>query len=256
MKKLIEIKEELGELTCTISPQGYECQFLMFLLNTSNFTWKKSSSEVTPADVQNNIYELLNKLCAIGYLFQPMKFRSRHHRAVIAHNESNNTESRNGKSLFFEVLTKVLAPSVKIKADHKYAFENNFVWADVDSTVEFILLEDLHPSIPFENLFEAITGDLTVNRKGQSKIIIPFEESPKIMVTTQNTIKGDGASFRDRMWDITFSNYYNQEHHPVHDFGNLFISEWEEDQWLLVNQLIVECQQLYLEWGYQGTSDH
>lgn len=48
--------------------EGKKCQFLQFLINTSNFTWRKMPEEVTEEDKRQEASILLSKLCAIGYL--------------------------------------------------------------------------------------------------------------------------------------------------------------------------------------------
>ncbi|KAA6342241.1 hypothetical protein EZS27_009971, partial [termite gut metagenome] len=60
---------------------------------------------------------------------------------------------------------------------------------------------------------------------------------------------GTGSSFTDRQWLLAFSDFYNDEHKPVDDFGALFFDEWDFEQWNLTWNLLANCIQLYLKFG-------
>ena len=78
---------------------------------------------------------------------------------------------------------------------------------------------------------------------------LPFTQSPKIYIATNHAIRGEGSSFTDRQWLLAFSDFYNDQHKPVDDFGSLFFSEWDFDQWNLCWNLLANCIQLYLTFG-------
>ncbi len=73
--------------------------------------------------------------------------------------------------------------------------------------------------------------------------------SPKIYIATNHAIRGDGSSFTDRQWLLGFSDFYNDQHKPIDDFGCNFFSEWDFEQWNLCWNLIANCVQLYLQHG-------
>ena len=76
-----------------------------------------------------------------------------------------------------------------------------------------------------------------------------FARSPKVYLTTNHSISGDGSSFLDRQWNIAFSDYYSDTHKPVDDFGALFFDEWDYEQWNLTWNLIAQSVQLYFKYG-------
>ncbi len=73
---LINVKKVDGKWNYTISDAGKACQFLQFLINTSNFTWRKErliiegkpDINLDPAELEENVTHLIAKLCAIGYM--------------------------------------------------------------------------------------------------------------------------------------------------------------------------------------------
>ena len=116
-------------------------------------------------------------------------------------------------------------------------------------TRKSFFIDDVLLNFNFEFLFPNITGDWSVNHKGEGRFTIPFSASPKIYIATNHALKGSGSSFKDRQWLLAFSDFYNDNHKPVDDFGSLFFSEWDFDQWNLTWNLLANCIQLYLNFG-------
>ena len=90
-----------------LTQEGKKCQFLQFLINTSNFTWRKMPEEVTEEDKRQEASILLSKLCAIGYLIFQKK-RPDVSRAVIATDYMNKEPGRSGKTLFVNFIAKFI----------------------------------------------------------------------------------------------------------------------------------------------------
>ena len=86
--------------------------------------------------------------------------------------------------------------------------------------------------------FPLITGKLKVNPKGEGAqpFTLEQEDTPKLYLTTNHAISGEGASFKDRQSFMAFSDFYNEDHKPVDDFGVNFFSEWDNEQWNLFLQ--------------------
>jgi DNA primase len=76
----------------------------------------------------------------------------------------------------------------------------------------------------------------------------------KLFMTTNHAINGEGASFKDRQSFMAFSDYYNEQHKPVDDFGINFFSEWDNDQWNLFYNLMANCLILYFRSLREGWS--
>ena len=237
----------------TITETGKKCHFLQFLTNTSNFTWRleQKGEEVTEEENNENKQHLVSKLCAIGYLLLTAKDRSVS-RAVVAmdgkQSEVGLSNGRSGKSIIGEMLKNVL-PTISINGKHRDIDKDNFLWDELTEKTKIVFIDDVRTNFPFEFLFANITGDWSVNYKGDRRATLSFYESPKIYITTNHALNGEGASFNDRQYKIAFSDYYNDSHKPVDDFGVLFFDEWDFDQWNLMWNLLAECVQLYLRLG-------
>lgn len=246
MMETIQFHQTNNAYHYALTQEGEKCQFLQFLINTSNFAWRKIPEEVTEEDKQQEATILLSKLCAIGYLIFHIK-RPYETRVVILTDYMNAETGRSGKSLFIEFVTKfVETPPISCRNQD---ITHPFLWNDLSDKTRLVLLDDLQPDFNFENLFPFITGDWVINRKGQPIDIIPFRHSPKIILSTNYKIQGKGYSFDDRKWEIPFSDYYNANHNPIDDFGKYFFIDWTMDDWRHAYMLAVDCVQFYLNYG-------
>ena len=237
--------------TYEVSEDGEKCHYLQFLINTSNFTWRKPDNEVTDIERNENRTHLLSKLCAIGYMLMEAKDNNVA-RAVIGmdgkQSEVGDSNGRSGKSLIGELMRNVM-PIAYIPGKNSDIFKDQFVWNDVQENTKLVFIDDVLQNFNFEFLFPNITGDWSVNYKGGRRMTLPFTQSPKIYIATNHAIRGEGSSFTDRQWLLAFSDFYNDQHKPVDDFGSLFFSEWDFDQWNLCWNLLANCIQLYLTFG-------
>lgn len=173
-------------------------------------------------------------------------------RAVIGmdgkQSEVGESNGRSGKSLIGELMRNVM-PIAYIPGKNSDIFKDQFVWNDVMEKTKLVFIDDVLQNFNFEFLFPNITGDWSVNYKGGRRITLSFSQSPKIYIATNHAIRGTGSSFTDRQWLLAFSDFYNESHKPVDDFGALFFTEWDFDQWNLCWNLLANCIQLYLTFG-------
>jgi len=245
--------------TFKLSPEGKRCQFLQFLINTSNFTWRKEKQiaagetgiTVDPDELHENTLHLISKLAAMGYMALSAKDRSVS-RAVVAmdgkQSEVGQSNGRTGKSILGEA-QKHINPTLYIDGKKKEIESDPFIWDGMTEKTKCIFVDDVRTNFSLEFLFANITGDWNVNCKGGKRFTIPFNQSGKIYLTTNHALNGRGSSFLDRQYIIAFGDFYNDEHKPKDDFGGLFFDDWDFDQWNLFWNLLANCLQIYLKYG-------
>ena len=90
---------------------------------------------------------------------------------------------------------------------------------------------------------------MSIENKGQRPFVIPFSNSPKILASTNYTIRGQGSSFRDRLFEIEFSDFYNEGHRPIDDFERRFFDDWDDLEWNKFYNFMFECAKIYLSEG-------
>lgn len=245
--------EKKNTYSYTLSKEGQQCHYLQFLVNSSNFTWRKvkSNSEISEKELSENNTHLVSKLCALGYLMMSAKDKSVS-KAVVAmdgkQSEVGDSNGRSGKSLLGNLLEEV-KPTVYINGKYKDIEADGFLWDEVNVKTQMVFIDDVRTNFSLEFLFANITGNWTVNYKGGRRATFPFTTSPKIYLTTNHALNGEGSSFSDRQWQIAFSDFYNDSHKPIDDFGTLFFDDWDFEQWNLTWNLLAECVQIYLRFG-------
>ena len=198
--------------------------------------------------VGGNEERLLSLCSAIGYLIHDYKDKS-NTKAVILCDEkiSDNPMGRTGKSLIGKAISYI---KNIVRVDGKnFEFKSSFTFQLISLDNKVIDFNDVKSDFDFERLFSVITDDMTVEYKNKQPFTIKYEESPKIMISTNYTIQGLGDSYKDRMFEIEFSDFYNEQHKPIHDFGHNFFDGWDNEEWNRFYNFMLECLQLYLDEG-------
>jgi DNA primase len=261
-KKLPEGYDEIetGKFFIDYSAESKNSHFLSFLLNASNFVWRKTKEgkEIGLDEQFLNARHIVNKLTAIGYLLHDYK-DDNELKAIIAMDgrlsEVGASNGRSGKSLMGVALSHML-PQVVIDGKNKKLDDDSFRYHEVTEKTKNLFFDDVRANFDFESLFQVITGAMTVNQKSGLRFTLRKEESPKILVTTNHAINGIGSSFNDRQSYVVFSDFYNDDWKPVNDFGCAFFSEWDAEQWNLFYNLMATALMLYFrskQNGWSGT---
>lgn len=248
---LINIRKNDGVYSYEITPTGRQCDFLVFLENASNFTWRKEDVEQGERD--ENAQHLVSKLAAFGYLVVSAKDEAVA-KAVVGmdgkQSEVGVSNGRSGKSLLGEAVKQVTCSKYYNGKAFAASGNNRHVWDGVNEKTKVVIIDDCQRDFDFEQLFGLITGEWPVDPKNEKPFTLPFCISPKIYITTNHAIGGDGGSFEARQWCLAFSDFYSAEHEPKDDFKTRFFSEWDFEQWNLFWNLVAQCVQIYFRFGY------
>ncbi len=197
---------------------------------------------------KNDEQRILSFRSAIGYLLHNYK-DSTNAKAVIFLDEklSDGAYGRSGKGLVAQAIGR-LRKTVRLDG-RNFNFSKSFSFQSVTLDTAIIEFNDVTKKFNFDKLFSIITDDITVEKKNQNEIIIPFHQSPKIIISTNYTIEGSDDSTLDRQFVIEFSDHYNKSHRPIDEFGHRFFDEWNNDEWNNFLNYMIGCMQLYLNKG-------
>jgi hypothetical protein len=130
-----------------------------------------------------------------------------------------------------------------------FDFNQRFTYQQINLDTQVINFNDVKNNFNFEALFSVLTDGITVEKKGQKPFNISFEDAPKILISTNYAIIGDGDSFQDRMFEVEFSNYYSASYKPENDFNKRFFEDWNESEWNSFFTFMLKCIQYYLTNG-------
>jgi hypothetical protein len=213
-------------------PNIEECEFNTFVRNISG-------------DESDRVLSMRSTL---GYLMHSHKPAS-YCPAVILNDEviSNNPEGGTGKGIFVNSINHM---KKMVKIDGKgFSFQKSFPYQRVQVDTQVLVFDDVSKGFAFENLFSVITEGISLEKKNKDEIHVPFERSPKIVITTNYAIRGAGNSFDRRKWDLEFKQYYTKDKTPEQEFGHMLYSGWHEEEWIRFDNYMISNLQMYLKKG-------
>jgi hypothetical protein len=184
----------------------------------------------------------------IGYLLSTYKNRS-NNKAVILNDEviSENPEGGTGKGLFVQGLSQIRNTSI---IDGKQ-FDSNksFPYQTVSLDTKILVFDDVKKNFDFEDKFSLVTEGMTLERKNKDAIKLNVHDSPKIVMSTNYAIKGEGNSHNRRRHEIEIAQYYGKDLTPDDEFGRQLFDEWDDNHFSRFDNYMVNCIQLFLKNG-------
>ena len=209
-----------------------DCDYETFIANVSGGTEKRIRSMHS----------------TIGYMLHGWKNLS-YSPAIILNDEliSDNPEGGTGKGLFMNGLSHM--KKLVVIDGKSFNFERSFAYQLVSADTQILCFDDVKRHFDFERLFSVVTEGLTLEKKNKDAIKIPFAKSPKIAITTNYAITGQGSSFERRKWELELTQYYTKEYTPLVEFGKLMFGEWDDNEWCQFDNFMIKCVQLYFDKG-------
>lgn len=204
------------------------------------FIWKLSCEN------KDRYYTLKS---VIGYLLHSFQNESKP-KAIIFNDEMISDDIPNGgsgKGLIHKAIGKI--KNIVIEDGKKFDPRGQFAYQKVNKDTQIFLMDDVPKNFNFESLFSIVTEGMTVEKKGKDAFLIPFQESPKLSLTTNYTINGDGASFKRRVFEVEIANYFNDTFTPEDEFKHQFFSDWDKTEWAEFDNFMIRCIQFYLKNG-------
>ena len=90
---------------------------------------------------------------------------------------------------------------------------------------------------------------MTLERKKKDAIKLRVEESPKMVISTNYAIKGEGNSHDRRRHEIEFAQYYGKNLTPYTEFKRQLFDDWNDIEFNQFDNYMVKCLQSYLSLG-------
>jgi len=184
----------------------------------------------------------------IGYMLHRFKDPS-NAKAIILMDpyRGEGANGGTGKSLLTKAFEKV-RPTVY--EDGKFFHtKDRFALGQVNFNTRILVIDDIPENFDFSKLFPLITEKAVIERKYQNKYTILFERSPKIIITTNYSVKGSDESSNRRKIEFILADFYTSELTPEIKYGNLFFIEWDNEEWECFYLFMGYCLWQYLKGG-------
>jgi hypothetical protein len=186
--------------------------------------------------------------CCIGYLLCTYKNKS-NNKAIILNDEviTENPEGGTGKGLFIQGVSMIRKTHIIDGKSHndKASFQNQSVSLDD----KILVFDDIPKNWSFENQFSLITEGITIRHLYKDPVKLSVQDSPKIVITTNYAVRGQGNSHDRRRHEIEVAQYYGKDLTPEDEFGRQLFDEWDNEQWSKFDNYMAHCLQVFLRNG-------
>lgn len=225
-----------------------------------DFQFATDGPRLKQEEITEQTRHILNKIYAIGYMLHRYKFDSKSLAVWVMENkltDEDESSGGSGKSFFLKALKKLsLMNIVTLQGRDKKVTENKHLLDRVSADTDLLLVDDAHRYIDFDYFYTMITGDATVNPKGDKSFEIDYQDSPNMAFTSNFPPPNNDRSTMRRMLNVVFSDYYHErgndgaylESRSIRDdFGyDLFGNEYTEEFYNEDINFCVDCLQFYL----------
>ena len=233
---------------------------LIDYIDVDGYVWESQIIQrqwVTLDEFQNEYKVFINNIsnkepiaveCVIGYLLSNYKNKM-NNKAVILNDEviSENPEGGTGKGLFVQGLRQIR--KVSILDGKSFDDKKSFPYQTVSSETNILVFDDVKQNFDFESKFSLVTEGMTLERKNKDAIRLKVEDSPKLVISTNYAIKGEGNSHDRRRFELEVAQYYGKNLTPYDEFGKQLFDDWEIEEFQKFDNYMVYCLQSYLKNG-------
>jgi len=153
-----------------------------------------------------------------------------------------------GKSIFGDSIGH-LRPFVSIDGKNWDGKNKKFVFQEINGYTKVIHFNDVKMDFNLEDIFNEVSSKLTVEKKFRDPFALQGLDRPKIVVSTNFNLKGNGGSFKRRIYTVELNQHYNDNYRPINDFEKRFFDEWDEKDWNQFFSFYFSCLQFYLKNG-------
>ena len=210
-------------------------------------------------DIENDykkfVYNISNKKpegleSVLGYLISTYKART-NNKAIILNDQviSDAPEGGTGKGLLMQGIEYMRNTCI---LDGKgFDEKKSFAYQTVNQDTQVLIFDDVKKNFNLESKFSIITEGITLEKKNATAIKLSVEESPKIVISTNYVIQGDGNSHHRRVHEVEISQYYGKNFTPFNEFKRNLFEDWNEQDFQKFDNYMVMCLQSFIKDGLQ-----
>lgn len=279
----VGVKTEDGDWGIEI--KNKDSKFFKFIINSSRICWRDemeipkegeemvneqykaehkfdiNGSRLSADQRQKQMKNLASKLYYIGFLLHNYKDASKPYALWLLEDKISSdgvSSGGSGKSFMMQHLKKTTCNMVIIGGKGKKITDNQFLFEEVTASTNVILIDDTEKNLDFSFLYDIITGSLSVNKKHKASKTVDFEDSPKIVITSNYvpTTLGQGSTDR-RLRFVIMSDWYHQKtkdndyketRQIFDDFGmEIGGPEYTAEIWNNDLNFMMDCVHFYLQ---------
>jgi len=232
-----------------VESDHHDSEYRTFIwLISGGFTLPENPTIKDQARYDNAVARYNTFQTVIGYLLHSYN-NGCDNKAIILNDEkiSDYPNGRSGKGLFWNAIKNL--KKVQSLNGKAFKFTDPFPYQSVKTDCQVLVWDDVRKNFDFEQLFSVITEGIEITYKGKDTIKLPIEDSPKILITTNYVIRGEGGSHDARKFEVELSTFFNYKYTPLNHFKHKLFDSWDEQEWARFDCYMIECLKKYLTTG-------
>lgn len=243
---VLKISKDSHELTDYIDVDGYIWRDQ--IINRDFIESKNTDNDYKTFISNISNKEPLSMETAIGYLLSNHKSK-RDNKCIILNDEviSENPEGGTGKGLFVQGIKQIR--KVAILDGKSFDDKKSFPYQTLTQDTQVLVFDDVKKNFDFEQKFSLVTEGITLERKNKDAIKLTVEESPKMLISTNYAIRGEGNSHDRRRFELEVAQYYGERLTPYDEFKRDLFDQWSEEDFIAFDNYMLNCIQSFLTNG-------
>lgn len=218
-----------------INEEDYDSIFLQFMKHVSRYSEENADN-----------FDFLSTL--VGYLLHSYKDQSKSFAVILAEETEDETKGGGtGKGILVKAISKLA--KVDYVDGKNFKIDKSFAFQRVNLDTKIIAIEDVRKNVDFEGFYPIITEGITIEKKNKDEIFIPYQDSPKIIFTTNYTVPSHGNHSKRRQRVFEFSDFFNLSNTPHMVFNHILFEDWQPAEWNRFYNTLFDCVSLYLQHG-------
>lgn len=235
--------------------------FVRFLKDLAHLHWREElEGKKTLTDEQKKEQDLLlvNLMFSMGYMTSEYKNPGKPWLCFLQDMKISNigqSSGRSGKSLLTVAMNKVRTGFYIGGSRKDITEKTEFIYDGYTKFHNFIEVDDLYEFAEFKFFYTQVTGKREVNSKHISKQILDYEESGKMIISSNFELHYTDNSTIARILNCGVSDYYHEKtkyndyretRSPLSKFGRMLFDEFTEEEWNRFYNFMAYCIQLQM----------
>lgn len=190
----------------------------------------------------------------IGYMLHTYKDKANAKMIMFSDTaflDNNNAMGGSGKSIIaYDSLAQIR--NVHWEDGKEFDPRGKFKFQGITSEHDIICIDDIPEGFKQEVIYNKVTGNFSSEEKFKSRQTFSFDNSFKTIITGNYGLIISGGSDSRRTCMIGFTDHYNKENQPIHEFKCRFFSEWVGDkaiEYQYFYNFVFECIKMYFNMG-------
>ncbi len=213
---------------------------------------------LTPEQIHEQEQNLIAKIFAIGYMLHRYKALSKAWAVWVMEDkisEDGQSLGGTGKSFMIRFLSN-FKNTVVFGGRNKKLTENVHIFERINRDTDLMLIDDADQYMDFNFFYGSITGDMEINEKHVKSQSLTYEESPKMVITSNFAPRNNDSSTSRRLFYVVFSDWYHEANEDNDyketrsirdDFGyDICKSGYKAEYWNEDINFLCDCLHFYL----------